>query len=179
MRNAIFLVTGPSAAGKSTVGRLLAARFARGVFLEGDAFRRAIVTGRHELTPDPTPEALAQLRLRYRVAAAAAAADAYCEEGYTVVLEDVVAGPLLADMIELVRSRPLHVVVLMPSPATIVVREAARETAGYTHFSVEQLHRAFTEDTPRLGTWIDSSEQTPEQTVDEILDRTEDARSPT
>ncbi len=177
MRNAIFLVTGPSAAGKSTVGRLLAERFARGVFLEGDAFRRAIVTGRHELTPDPTPEALAQLRLRYRVAAAAA--DAYCEEGYTVVLEDVVAGPLLAEVVELVRSRPLHVIVLAPTPETIAAREASRETAGYAHFSIEQLLRAFAEDTPRLGTWIDSSEQTPEQTVDEILDRTEDARSPT
>ena len=170
MASAVFLVTGPSAAGKSTVGRLLAERFPRGVFLEGDAFRRAIVTGRHEMTPDATVEALAQLRLRYRVAAAAA--DTYREEGFTVVLEDVIAGPLLADVVELVRSRPLHVVVLLPSTETIAGREASRETAGYTHFSVEQLHRAFVADTPRLGHWIDTSAQTPEQTVDEILVRT-------
>lgn len=45
------------AAGKSTVARLLASRFERGVYLEGDAFRRSILTGREEMTPDPSPEA--------------------------------------------------------------------------------------------------------------------------
>src|SRR6185437_7246792 len=33
---AVYLVTGPMAAGKTTVARLLAGRFARGVHLEGD-----------------------------------------------------------------------------------------------------------------------------------------------
>lgn len=47
---AVFLVSGPMAAGKSTVARLLAARFERGVHLEGDVFRRSIVRGREEMT---------------------------------------------------------------------------------------------------------------------------------
>jgi len=165
--NAVFLITGPSAAGKSTVGRLLAATFPRGVFLEGDVFRRAIVTGRHEMTPDASAEARAQLRLRYRVAAAAA--DAYFAEGLTVVWVDVIAGPMLAQCVELIRSRPLHVVVLIPSIETVAAREASRSTAGYTHFSVEQLYDAFAETTPRLGLWLDTSDHTPERTVAEIL----------
>ncbi|WP_249019480.1 zeta toxin family protein [Conexibacter sp. S30A1] len=41
----IYLITGPMAAGKSTVARLLAARFERGVHLEGDVFRRSIGAG--------------------------------------------------------------------------------------------------------------------------------------
>jgi uridine kinase len=36
----IVLVTGPQAAGKTTVSTLLARRFERGVHLDGDAFRR-------------------------------------------------------------------------------------------------------------------------------------------
>jgi hypothetical protein len=60
------------AAGKSTVARLLASRFKRGVHLEGDIFRRSIVSGREEMTPTASPEAVEQLRLRYRMAAAAA-----------------------------------------------------------------------------------------------------------
>jgi hypothetical protein len=40
------------AAGKSTVGRLLASRFERGVHLEGDVFRRSIIGGREEMTRD-------------------------------------------------------------------------------------------------------------------------------
>jgi GrpB-like predicted nucleotidyltransferase (UPF0157 family) len=83
------------AAGKTTVARLLAARFARGVHLEGDFFRRSIVRGREEMTPELSPAALDQLRLRYRLAAAAA--DTYAEAGFSVALEDVVAGPLLGD----------------------------------------------------------------------------------
>ena len=42
------------AAGKSTVARLLASRFERGVHLEGDFFRRSVVSGRAEMTPEPT-----------------------------------------------------------------------------------------------------------------------------
>lgn len=87
--NAIYLITGPIAAG--TVARLLAQRFERGVYLEGDFFQRSIVSGRVEMTPDAAPEAVEQLRLRYRLAAAAA--DAYFEAGFFVALEDVVAGP--------------------------------------------------------------------------------------
>jgi hypothetical protein len=37
-------------------------------------------------------------------------------------------------------------------------------------WSVERLHAAFTSDTPRIGLWLDISRQTPEQTVDAILD---------
>lgn len=152
------------------MGRLLAERFARGVFVEGDVFRRNIVSGRREMAPNASHEALAQLRLRYRIAAAAA--DAYFEDGFTVVLEDVIAGPLLAECLERIRSRPLHVVVLLPSIETIAARETLRDAVGYAQYSVEQLYRCFVDDTPRVGLWLDSSDQTPEQTVDEILERT-------
>jgi cytidylate kinase len=85
----VYLITGPMAAGKATVAGLLASRFERGVHLEGDVFRRSIVSGRKEITPELSPEAISRLRLRYRLAAAAA--DSYCEAGFTVALDDVVA----------------------------------------------------------------------------------------
>src|SRR4051812_12367908 len=109
----IYLISGPMAAGKSTVARALASRFARGVHLEGDVFRRSVVTGRGEMTPDPSPGAVGQLRLRYRLAAAAA--DAYFDAGFTVALEDVALGRLLGEYRTMIRRRPCHVVVLLPS----------------------------------------------------------------
>ena len=63
MEPVVYLITGPMAAGKTTVARLLAARFPRGVHLEGDLFRRSIVSGRDEVTPDLRPGAVEQLRL--------------------------------------------------------------------------------------------------------------------
>jgi dephospho-CoA kinase len=64
-----FVVTGVMAAGKSTVADLLARRFARGVHLRGDVFRKMIVTGRDSISPSLGAEAIRQLDLRQRLAA--------------------------------------------------------------------------------------------------------------
>jgi chloramphenicol 3-O-phosphotransferase len=167
---AIYLITGPMAAGKSTVARLLADQFERGVHLEGDVFRRSIVSGREEMTPDRSPEALAQLRLRYRIGAAAA--DAYFDAGFTVALDDVVAGPLLDEYGAMIRSEPCHVIVLLPSMAAVARREEERNRTGYDRWGLEDFYKGFVETTPRTGTWLDTTDLTPRETVAEILRRT-------
>jgi chloramphenicol 3-O-phosphotransferase len=155
------------AAGKTTVAGLLAGRFERGVHLEGDVFRRSVVSGRVEMEPDAGDEALAQLQLRYRLAAAAA--DSYREAGFAVVWEDVIAGQLLPQAVGLLRARPLHVVVLLPRPEVVAAREAGRADTGYGAWSIDALYDGFARDTPRLGLWLDTSGQTPDETVDRIL----------
>jgi len=167
MQPAIYLVTGPMAAGKSTVSRLLAQRFERGVYLEGDLFRRSIVSGRADMTPSASAEALEQLRLRY--ALGAATADAYHRAGFAVVLEDVVAGPMLEEYRSMIQGEPCHVIVLLPTYEALVARESSRPETGYTDWTVEELHGVFATDTPRIGLWLDTSDQTPEETVDAIL----------
>jgi hypothetical protein len=163
------------AAGKSTVASLLARRFDRGVHLEGDVFRRMIVSGRHEMTPDASPESLDQLLLRYRLAAAAA--DSYFEAGFTVALDDVAAGPVLGEYCSMIRSRPRHLIVLVPSMEAVAAREANRSKKGYGTWTVEQLYDGFVSGTPRLGIWLDTTDLTPDQTVDAILAETSSSRA--
>src|SRR5262249_60288928 len=90
----------------------------------------------------------------------------------TVGGQDVAVGPVLAAQVAAIRSRPLYLVVLAPSPAAVARREAARSKTGYDDgWSVEQFDAGFRATTPRVGLWIDSAMHTPEETVDEIVRR--------
>ena len=166
---AVILITGIQAAGKSTVAQLLAERLPRSVHLRGDVFRKMIVSGGAGMTPDAPDEAVRQLRLRHRLTAAAA--DLYFEAGFTVVAQDVILGEHLAGLVAAIRSRPLLVVVLAPQPGAVAAREAARAKTAYGLFTVAQLDEGLRRETPRIGLWLDTSEQGPAETVAEILAR--------
>ncbi|MBF6301661.1 AAA family ATPase [Nocardia amamiensis] len=167
MASAVFLITGIQAAGKSSVAQALAERLPRSAHVRGDTFRRFVVNGRAEMSPEPSPEALAQLRLRYSLAASTA--DAYADAGFTVVVQDVVLGEFLPWMADLIITRPLYVVVLAPRPEVVTAREAGRGKDAYDEFTVRGLDAVLREGTPRIGLWLDTSDLTVEQTVDKIL----------
>ncbi len=168
----IILVTGIMASGKSTVAQLLSERFEKSVHLRGDIFRRMIVKNRKEVQPNAGKDEMDQLRLRYRLAAQSA--DAYFQAGFTVVVQDVVIGPMLNDFISFIQSRPFYVVVLCPNSSVVTQRENARLKKGYGAWTVEELDSLLRNETPRIGMWLDSSELTPEETVNEIITRLQD-----
>lgn len=163
----IMVVTGAMAAGKSAVAEALAHRFTRSVHLRGDVFRRMVVRGRADVTPDAGPDADRQLRLRYRLAVAAA--EAYAAEGFAVVYQDVILGEHLADVVASIAHRPLSVVVLCPRPDVLAAREAGRSKAGYGLWAPADLDRLLRRETPLLGLWLDTSDLEVDETVEVIL----------
>lgn len=166
---AVYLITGIQAAGKSTVAQALAERLPNSVHVRGDVFRQMIVNGRADVTHDLTHEALCQLRLRYQLAATVT--DRYAVAGFSVLVQDIVLEDDLPRLIGQIRSRPLYVIVLAPDPATVAAREAARSKDAYDEWAIAELDRSLRCRTPRLGLWLDTSGQTPDETVAEILDR--------
>jgi chloramphenicol 3-O-phosphotransferase len=166
---AIILITGIQAAGKSTIAQMLAEQLPQSVHVRGNLFRRMVINGRADMTPDPSPEALRQLRLRHRLTAATC--DEYFREGFTVVAQDVILGDHLTEMVHMIQQRPLLVVVLAPRPETVATRETARAKDAYNRWTIDLLDNGLRTQTPRLGLWLDTSNQTPNETVNEILQR--------
>ncbi|KAB8190308.1 AAA family ATPase [Nonomuraea phyllanthi] len=173
MKGAV-VITGVSAAGKSTVAQALAERLPRSAHVRGDAFRRMIVGGRAEMAPEPAEEALRQLRLRHRIAASTA--DLYFKAGFTPIVQDIIIGEDLKWFTNLIDTRPLHVFVLAPDPEEVDRRERARAKTGYGGgWTIAQLDAVLRHETPRIGLWLDTSRQTPPETVDEIIRRAAEA----
>ena len=164
----IFLITGISAAGKSTVAQNLAERFERGVHVKGDVYRRMVVSGQDHLHPD-------QLDLRYRLGAETA--NAFFEAGFDVVVQDIVMGPALTTYVARITARPLYVVVLTPRVDVVEQREAQRPKTAYQpgRYTPADLDTYLRDETPRIGLWIDTSDQSPDETMDEILARKDEA----
>ena len=169
-----ILITGIMAAGKSTIAQRVAEKLPKSVHLRGDVFRRMIVTGRVEMQPPPSKEALKQLRLRYQLAAQAA--DGYCAAGFSVVYQDVIIGAILQEAVAMHRTWPLYVVVLCPSPAVAIERDAHRHKQVYQSWTPDELDHALRHDTPKLGFWLDSSSLGVEATVGTIFAHLDVAR---
>ena len=164
----IILITGNMAAGKSTIAQALAERLPNSVHLRGDLFRRMIVNGQAEMSFELSAEAQQQLSLRYRLAAQVA--KGYFHAGFTVVYQDIIIGPALAEMLSTFQGFPFSIVVLCPRAEIVAARESRRSKTGYPNdAAIRAFDRVLRQETPRSGYWLDSSDLTVAETVDMIL----------
>jgi len=176
--NGLWLIIGVQAAGKSTVADLLAREFEHGVHIRGGQFYRWAVSGWIHPATELSDEARRLLDLRYRLSAQAA--HEYCLAGFTTVVQDNIFGDDVPTWLKRAAVQPSRLVVLRPSVSIVKERDQKRLRAlgkvAYRpgEMNVEQLD-ALVAATPRIGLWLDSSNQTPAQTVSEILSRRDEA----
>lgn len=165
----MILIAGLPGAGKTTVARRLAERFARSVHLQVDELRKMMVRG-HISPADAAgwSDALAQQFLMESEAAAATAA-VYARHGVAVVLDDVALPPLLSRCYANVAT--LHKVLLMPSLATLLARLQQRQDLYDATFAsaAPALHAMLASRIKNGWTVLDSSDWDAERTVAEIL----------
>jgi adenylate kinase family enzyme len=159
---------GTQASGKSTVAALLAKRFDRGAYIDADDLLRLVVSGAAPLEPRLSPEAERQLRVRARLASQLA--DTFFEAEFTVAIAEIFVGRLdhfLAD----IKSRPLLLVNLAPSLDIVKRRNEERSNKNVFEPWSPILDRAMRETMSGIGLGLDKSNQSSDETVNEILRR--------
>jgi chloramphenicol 3-O-phosphotransferase len=173
-RQPIIIVTGIQAAGKSTVSRLLAERFALGVHVEGDVLQHMIVSG-SEGVQEPGPLSEEEGRqYRLRLKHMCLLGRSFQEAGFTVVLDDIITGEDWPDVQNYVRGLRYDLIVLAPRVEVVAtVRDLSRTKRPLGEAWATYLDGVMRATMRGRGHWIDTSEQTPEETVDAILHRLE------
>ncbi|MEO6892476.1 MAG: zeta toxin family protein, partial [Ktedonobacteraceae bacterium] len=111
-RPVLIVVTGIMAAGKSTIARLLAGRFARGVHIEADVLQHMIVSGGEWPGEPGEPGVEAKRQLRLRLKNMCLLGTSFFEAGFTVVLDDIILGDRWHHLQEDLRGVPFSLVVL-------------------------------------------------------------------
>jgi chloramphenicol 3-O-phosphotransferase len=116
MASAITLLTGPAASGKNTIAHIYATEHHQQCAVVDTDLVRWMLRNPH-LAPLPTdqPDAPAQLQHRLGIRHSCMLARSFADEGYEVVICDVVGNALAQTYRELLVGYPFRIVLLLPS----------------------------------------------------------------
>jgi len=185
LRVELWVISGNQAAGKTTLGRLLAQRFPVAAHVEGDEMQRLLVSGRRwpESAEDLDPQThdlrgMAGHQYRLRVRNACLLGASFVDAGITAVITDIICGDAFDEMLRALDGRTIHFVMLRPPTEVLRRREVERLPGAYRERAVargtpvnefESFIESAIDAMPRVGLWLDAIHLHPAAIVDLIL----------
>lgn len=175
----IFLIAGSPGVGKTTIGRVLAGKFTKGMHIPVDTIREMVVSGLQQPSPQWGEGLIEQLEAAR--ASVCAMALHYRSVGFAVTIDDFWDPySLLAEYKELLTTPQVYRILLYPSQETAMARNAGRFGPGAkadffaVGIRIAYDHLRTAVDGLKVQGWIvvDSTEQNVAETVAEILERT-------
>ncbi len=170
--DSVWLITGVPGAGKSTVSRGLARRLPRSAHVETDLVRAMIVSGNAAPGEEPLAESNAQLELGAHNAALLA--DSLMSAGFTPIIDDVILPRQMARYRAVLSRWPLRFVVLAP-PVEVAVQRDSERVEKHVAERFAYLDAELRGQMQGLGLWLDTSGMTPDETVETIIRRADEA----
>lgn len=168
-------MSGVPGAGKSTFCRAFAARFPRGVHVEGDVLSfEFVVSGvAQPFGPNPDPaEWDRQMVLRRQNMCLLA--DSYARADFVPVMDDVVTHRSELDLhLQLLSERPLYFIVLAPDLEVAAERDASREESVLDMW--RHLDAELRAGLAGVGLWLDTSQMSVDDTIAAVIERQDEA----
>jgi chloramphenicol 3-O-phosphotransferase len=131
-----------------------------------------VVSGARYPTPEGTSEeALAQLSLRLENSVAVA--KIFSANGFDAIVDEIIHAERFAQLVSLLDGQEFYFVTLLRSLEEMKQRWHAMNSPYAEKW--DWLDRDIREATPRVGLWLDTTGQTPDESVAEILQRLDEA----